>query len=180
MADWMNVPYLQHRYGGKPPQRQGLQHPTIAPYGAFTCADGKALLISIQNEREWRWLCADVLEQPELAEDPRFSSNDARIANREALDGLVGEAFARRDREANIERLAAAKIAYGRLSDLDDLRAHPQNRFIRVATEHGPVELLSPAAVVAGRTDTYGPVPALGEHDDSLRREFSEDGETVA
>jgi crotonobetainyl-CoA:carnitine CoA-transferase CaiB-like acyl-CoA transferase len=173
MADWMNVPYLQHRYGGADPGRHGLRHPTIAPYGAYNCADGKALLISIQNEREWRNLCSDVLMQPELADDPRFATNNDRVANRPALEEIIGAVFAAHNREANIERLAAANIAYGRLSDLDDLQAHPQNRLVRVATENGPVELLAPAAVIAGHSERYGEVPALGAHDDLVRQEFS-------
>lgn len=172
MTDWMNVPYLQARYGEKPPARAGLRHPSIAPYGAYDCADGKALLISIQNEREWARLCEQVLERPELTDDPRFAGNDARVANRPALEEIVAAAFGARDREANVARLAAAGIAYGRLSDLDDLMAHPQNRLVTVATEGGRVELLAPGAVVTGEEPRLGPVPALGEHDDALRREF--------
>ena len=57
------------RGGGKKPARMGLKHPTIAPYGAYTCADGKAVLISIQNEREWSQFCADVLGDAALATD---------------------------------------------------------------------------------------------------------------
>ena len=174
MADWMNVPYLQHRYGGKTPGRHGLKHPTIAPYGAYACADGKVLLISIQNEREWRNLCADVLGDAGLADDPRFASNNDRVANRPELEAIVGDVFAAHDREANIERLAAARIAYGRLSDLDDLEVHPQNRLIRVATENGPVELLAPGAVLSGATQSYGAVPSLGAHDETVRREFAD------
>ena len=174
MADWMNVPYLQARYGGKPPGRVGLKHPTIAPYGAFPCADGKAVLISIQNEREWARLCAEVLDAPGMATDPRFASNDARVANRAALDEAVGAVFAAAPREAVIERLGAAKIAFGRLSDLDDLIAHPQNRLISVQTSAGEIELLAPGAVIRGESQRYRPVPALGEHDDALRAEFTQ------
>jgi crotonobetainyl-CoA:carnitine CoA-transferase CaiB-like acyl-CoA transferase len=177
MADWMNVPYLQRVYGGRTPGRHGLRHPTIAPYGAYACADGKALLISVQNEREWHQLCAEVLARPELAADPRFESNAARVANRPELERLIGAAFAERDREANIARLEAARVAYGRLSDLDDLAGHPQNRYIRVATENGPVRLLAPGAVVAGTAPGFGPVPALGAHDATLRREFGDGDE---
>jgi crotonobetainyl-CoA:carnitine CoA-transferase CaiB-like acyl-CoA transferase len=172
MADWMNVPYLQTRYGGRPPGRVGLRHPTIAPYGAYDCADGKALLIAIQNEREWARLCAEVLGDAGLANDPRFAGNDARVRNREALEPIVAAVFARLDRAAAIERLAAARVAYGRLSDLDDLIAHPQNRLVGVATEGGQVELLAPGAVVAGRAERLGPVPRLGEHDAAIRAEF--------
>ncbi|MCV2864099.1 CaiB/BaiF CoA transferase family protein [Albidovulum sediminicola] len=176
MADWMNVPYLQTRYGGKKPARVGLKHPTIAPYGAYQCADGKAVLISIQNEREWQRLCAEVLGQPELAKDPRFVTNSLRVANRPELERIVTPVFAAEPREAMIARLTQAGIAFGRLSDLDDLLAHPQNRLITVQTNAGEIEMLAPGAVVRGKTPRYGRVPALGEHDASLREEFSRPG----
>lgn len=172
MADWMNVPYLQYRYGNKPPQRQGLQHPTVAPYGAFVCADNKTLLISIQNEREWADLCNLALGHPEWQADPRFESNIARVENRQELDRLIGGVFAAVTREQAISKLAAGNIAYGRLSDLDDLLSHPQNRLIRVATDNGEVELLSPAAIIRGDRPDYGKVPALGEHSAIIRAEF--------
>lgn len=174
MADWMNVPYLQTRYGQRPPRRVGLKHPTIAPYGAFTCADGKALLISIQNEREWRRLCADILGEPELADDPRYCDNTRRVENREALDARVAAFFAGLPREEAIGRLQAARIAFGRLSDLDDLIAHPQARLISVQTSAGELEMLAPGAVVRGETPRFGPVPALGAHDAALRAEFAD------
>ena len=62
LADWMAVPLLWHDYGGKAPERIGLAHPSICPYGAFKTADGKTILLSIQNEREWRSFCTDFLE----------------------------------------------------------------------------------------------------------------------
>jgi crotonobetainyl-CoA:carnitine CoA-transferase CaiB-like acyl-CoA transferase len=173
LADWMNVPYVQKRHGGREPGRPGLKHPTIAPYGAYGCADGRLLLISVQNEREWRRLCQEALDRPELLEDARFATNPDRVANRAALDAAVGEVFSRHDREAMIARLDAAGIAFGRLSDMDDLIAHPQNRLIEVRTEGGPIELLAPGAVVNGRVEgAGGEVPALGAHDAALRAEF--------
>lgn len=172
IGDWMNVPYLTYAYGGHVPARLGLHHPTIAPYGSYPCGDGKAVLIAIQNEREWVRLCEAVLGRPEIAADPRFSSNPARVANRAALDAAVGEAFAALDREAVVARLEAAKIAYGRLSTLDDLVRHPQNQLVHVATDAGEVTLLGPGARIAGETPAYGKVPALGEHDEALRAEF--------
>jgi len=173
LADWMNVPYLQARYGGKPPQRMGLKHPTIAPYGAFACADGKAVILSIQNEREWARLCDEILGDAALASDPRFVSNSQRVAHRPALDALVGAALGRWTRSQAMERLNAAGIACGALNDLDDLIAHPQRRTATVETPHGPVELLAPGASVAGEAAlTLRPVPALGAQDAQVRREF--------
>jgi crotonobetainyl-CoA:carnitine CoA-transferase CaiB-like acyl-CoA transferase len=173
MADWMNVPYLQHHYGGQTPPRPGLHHPTIAPYGLYACRGGEGVLLSIQNEREWRNLCAEVLERPELAEDPRFAGNPERVANRAALDAEIEAVFSALPRERVVARLAAAKVAYGQLSNLDDLTAHPQNRFIRVATSAGEVDLLAPPPIVPGIEESYGPVPEVGAQDETLRAEFA-------
>ncbi len=174
LTDWMNVPYLQARYGGKPPKRMGLKHPTIAPYGAFACADGKQVILSIQNEREWARLCAEALGDAALATDERFRSNNLRVANRPALDAIVAEALQRCTRAEAMAKLEAAGIAYGALNELDDLIAHPQRRTTTVETPHGAVELMAPGACVARQaTPTLRAVPALGEHDTALRREFA-------
>ena len=178
MADWMNVPYLQSRYGGKKPARMGLKHPTIAPYGAYTCADGKAVLISIQNEREWAQFCADVLADSAIATDARFANNSMRVANRPALEAIIVPVFAALSRETIIERLNHARIAFGRLSDLDDLMAHPQNRYITVQTNAGEIEMLAPGIIVRGQTSSPGPVPLLGAHEENLRTEFAANATT--
>jgi crotonobetainyl-CoA:carnitine CoA-transferase CaiB-like acyl-CoA transferase len=175
-ADWMNVPYLQHRYGGHTPARCGLAHPTIAPYGAFTCGDGKAVLFSIQNEREWLSLCAHVLGSAALAQDPKFKTNPDRVANRAELEALIELAFAAHDRETVSRMLEQAGIAYGRLSSLDDLEEHPQRRIMPVATPAGPIELLAPGALVDGVPLEPGPVPALDEQGSAIRAEFAADG----
>ena len=173
LADWMNVPYLQYVYGGHTPPRSGLNHPTIAPYGAYVCGDGKAVLFSIQNETEWRMLCENVLGQPEVATDARFDTNPKRVANRAALDAIIDRVFSSAPREAIIARLEAARIAYGRVSSLEDLKRHPQNRFVEVQSPAGPVRLLAPGMLIDGALPDLRPVPAVGEHSDALRREFA-------
>ncbi len=172
LADWMNVPYLQYVYGGHTPVRSGLNHPTIAPYGDYVCGDGKAVLISIQNETEWRMLCEEVLGRPEVATDARFDTNPKRVANRPALDAIIDEVFSSAPREEIIARLEAARIAYGRVSTLEDLKNHPQNRHVEVQSPAGPVRLLAPGMIVDGALPSLGPVPAIGEHSKSLREEF--------
>jgi crotonobetainyl-CoA:carnitine CoA-transferase CaiB-like acyl-CoA transferase len=175
LADWMNVPYLQHRYGGTAPARAGLHHPSIAPYGHYLCADGQGLLFAIQNDREWRRLCAEVLEDAGLAEDPRFADNPARVANRAALDAVIAARLGALTRDAAAARLQAAGIAWARLSDLDDLARHPQARFVRVDSGAGHAEVLAPPAAVPEPSAGFGSVPALGEHDTAVRAEFAAD-----
>ena len=180
LSDWMNVPYLQFVYGGKTPERAGLNHPTIAPYGAYPCGDGKAVLISIQNEREWATLCSDVLGDAAIATDLRFAGNTERVANRAALDAIICAAFAAAPRETIVTKLEAARIAYGRVSTLDDVAGHPQNRYVEVATPSGPVRCLAPGAIFDSSLPQLGAVPALGEHSTRLRAEFAARKKTLA
>ncbi len=173
IADWMTVPLLHQDYAGKAPQRVGLNHPSIAPYGAFALSDGHTVVISIQNEREWKTFCAEVLEQPELAIDPRFVSNTLRVANRPELDGAVGAFFATLDRAQATERLRRARIAFGSLNSVADLSAHSQLRRIEVDTPTGPVSAVAPPPRWSGETFQPRPVPAVGQHTEALRKEFA-------
>lgn len=172
LTDWMNVPYLQHTYGGKTPVRSGLNHPTIAPYGAYAGSDGKKVLFSIQNEREWAKFCERILDDAAIAADPRFDCNSNRVAHRAALDRVIDAAFQQHDRDTLADRLEDAGIANGRVSEMDDLACHPQNRFVEVETPSGPVRLLGRGEVVDGAAPHAGPVPALDAHGDQVRREF--------
>jgi len=175
LADWMNVPYLQHHYGGREIRRPGLHHPTIAPYGAYRCGDEKMLLISIQNEREWVRLCTEVLDQPDLPHDPKFDSNVHRVQNRAALDAIMNGVFSQYLVDKIADKLQTAQIAFGRLNDMDAFTQHPQNRFVAVRTSAGDVQLLSPGAIVNGALPRLGAVPDLGQHSDTIRAEFSGD-----
>lgn len=180
MADWMNVPYLQYAYGGKAPTRQGLKHPTIAPYGAFTCKDGRQLLISVQNDREWARLCDILLKDATLANAPGWATNAERVANRAAVDARVAGAFAELDRDSAVDMMQAAQIAFGRLSDMDDLVKHPQNRFISVRTEGGEVRLLAPGAIFRGEVEDFGAVPEVGSQTEAIRVEFADPAQGIA
>ena len=173
LADWMNVPYLQHQYGGRKIRRPGLHHPTIAPYGAYICGDNRMLLISIQNEREWLRLCVEVLNQPDMPQNPNFDSNVKRVQNRVELDAIINGVFAQHSIDIIVKKLQAAQIAFGRLNDMDEFTKHPQNRFIAVRTSAGDVQLLSPGAIVNGVMPRLGAVPDLGQHSDAIRKEFS-------
>jgi len=173
LADWMNVPYLQHHYGGREIRRPGLHHPTIAPYGAYRCGDDRMLLISIQNEREWLRLCSDVLNQPDLPQNPKFDSNVHRVENRASLDAIMNGVFSQYSIDKIADKLQAAQIAFGRLNDMDVFTNHPQNRFVSVRTSAGDLRLLSPGAIVNGVLPTLGEVPDLGQHGAAIRAEFS-------
>jgi itaconate CoA-transferase len=163
MADWLAVPLL-HAEAGRSPQRIGLAHPSIAPYGVFSSRDGAGVLVSIQSEREWRSFCVHLLGDAGLADDPRFSSNVLRVKNRTETDRMTAEAFARLDRDALIEKLAGADIAFAELNDMAALSRHPHLRRVTVQTAAGAANIPAPAPIFAGEERSYGAVPALGEH----------------
>lgn len=162
MADWLAVPLLNHE-GGRTPQRLGLAHPSIAPYGMFSCKDGAQLLISVQSDREWRNLAADFLGDAALGTDPRFASNVARVANRAALDARVAAVFARMTAADATAALVKADVAFASVNDMAGLSAHPHLRRITVGTPNGPVRIPAPAAIFHDEARSYGPVPALPE-----------------
>jgi itaconate CoA-transferase len=162
MADWLTVPLLNAE-DGKPPQRIGLAHPSIAPYGVFRSKDGKEILISIQSEREWKKLCADVLGQPDLPNDPRFANMVERVRNRARTDQIVGDSFGSLTRDELLAKLAEADIAFAEVNTMADLATHPHLRRIEVDTPKGKVSYPAPAAIFIGEDRHYGAVPAIDE-----------------
>lgn len=172
MAEWMTVPLLQAG-GGKPPQRVGFSHPSVAPYGVFATRDGTPVLISIQNDREWAAFATKILERPDLATDPKMATNVARVANRGEMDGLIAADFATRDIDALAAAFDAAEIAYGRVNDVHGLATHPHLKLTSVVTPSGAADVPMPAARHVGVGETYGPVPAKGAHTAAVRSEFT-------
>jgi formyl-CoA transferase len=171
MADWMGVPLLQHE-GGDTPKRIGLAHTSISPYGAFKTKDGIDVLISIQNDREWRVLAEHVMGDKALAADPNFATNVERMKRRTETDGRVAAAFATMNVAPLVKKLTQYDIAFGVINDLDLLVRHPHLRRVTVGTPSGPASMPAPAAIHDGAPRRYGAVPALGEHSEIIRAEF--------
>ena len=184
MVEWMGFPMYYALDGASPPPRAGAAHATIYPYGPFPVQGGESVMLGLQNEREWAQFCAVVLQQPDLAQDPRFDANAKRVANREALKVIIEGIFTALSAPAVIERLEAARIANARVNTMADVWAHPQlqarQRWVEVGTPQGPV----PALLPPGRSNTFAPhmgdIPALGEHTDSLLRELGFSDHTIA
>ena len=161
LAQWMAVPYLLERYGGKAPQRVGIAHPGIAPYGVFVASDGQPFVLSIQNEREWRVLCETLLQKPEWIDDARTSTNEARVANRSLVDTAVAQSSAQYDFATLSELLLAADIAHAAVNEVRGLRTHPDFRTREVQFGAQRVEV----PVTPGQTTAdLRPVPTVGEH----------------
>ncbi|MGW1397544.1 CaiB/BaiF CoA transferase family protein [Streptomyces sp. NPDC002405] len=186
LAEWLGHPLHHAMHGGTAPARTGLAHAVIAPYDAFPTADGGRVLLSVQNDREWRRLAEHVLRQPESGDDPMFATNAARVAHRERTDELVGRALGALDTDEALARLEGAGIACARLRDVHELAEHPQlaarERWREVGTPAGPLRALLPPITLPGGTGpSMGDVPALGQHTGALLRAVGmTDGEIAA
>jgi len=178
-AEWMTVPLAQHEGGVGTPQRVGLKHPTIAPYGAFTTSEGELTLISIQNEREWQRLCEQVLLNPAFVDDPRFGSNADRVAHRSELEAEMAQIIGQLDKTVFQQRLTDASLAFGSVNNVSGLADHPALRRRTVVSSHG-AEVTIPAHPVRVGVDDpslldppSNMVPPIGGHSEQIRAEFS-------
>ncbi|MBD9677965.1 CoA transferase [Pseudomonas sp. PDM18] len=176
MAEWMGFPMYYAFDGQSQPPRAGAAHATIYPYGPFPTGDGGSVMLGVQNEREWKLFCEVVLQRPELAVDPRFTATSLRVANRDALRGLIVEAFASLGAEQVVERLEQAQIANAHVNDMRGLWQHPQlaarDRWREIDSPAGRLPALLPPV----NSNAYAPrmdaVPALGQQTDDLLQEL--------
>lgn len=176
LSEWMSFPMYYAYKGAEPPARNGASHATIYPYGPFKAGDGKTVMLGLQNEREWVQFCETVLENSELAKDERFDRNFKRNQKRAELLEIIDACFSKLTSEQLIVRLEKAQIANAHLNDMEGLWKHEQlkarNRWTEIDTPNGAIAALLPP----GLNDSYdyrmGPIPAVGEHTDSILKEL--------
>ena len=125
LAEWMGYPAYYTLYGGEPPARAGVRHATVVPYGSYRCAEG-AVLLAVQTEAQWTAFCDVVCGHPDWATDERFTTSALRRVNRDALEGMIEDAFATLPRAEVVRRLEAADIPFGSVNEVAEFVAHPQ------------------------------------------------------
>lgn len=183
LVEWNSHPVYYTHYSGNAPRRSGPDHATIVPYGKFDCADGRSVMLGLQNEREWAVFCDKVLDRPELASDDRYDSNTKRTERRTEMMAIFQSVFSRITAAELVARLDAAGIANGRLNTPADVWDHPQltarERWREVEHPGGTMRAVLPPASFDDFEAAMAPVPTLAEHTDRILSELGYSAESI-
>lgn len=184
LGEWMGFPMYYAFEGQTPPARSGASHAAIYPYGPFQAGDGSAIVLGLQNEREWKLFCETVMQDAALATDPRFDSNAHRHENRTELKAIIDACFAKLTTAEVCERLDQAPIANARMNDMEGLWAHPQlaarQRWQTVGSPAGDIPALLPPGKNSAFTYRMDPIPQLGEHTEAILTSLGHSAEDIA
>jgi itaconate CoA-transferase len=182
LGEWMGYA-MYYTFGGTPPPRTGASHATIAPYGPYRMRDGREVIFGIQNNREWTTFCTAVLGRAALADDSRFQSNQLRVQHRADMNAEIEQVFSELSPAEVIARLEAAQIANARINTVEQFIDHPQLRgrdaWRQVDSPVGSVRALVPPVRIEDVEPVMGPIPALGQHRESILAELGVDTATI-
>ena len=170
---------------GRNAGRFGNGHPSIVPYTTYQAADAM-VAIGIGNERQFGRV-AEVLGHPEWAKDPRFTSNRARVENRDVIDGFINEALSHDDADVWLDKLKAVGVPCGRINSVADALDDPHTaaRDMIETVEHSTIGALKMLGIPFKFSDTACSVrrapPTLGQHSDEiLAGELGLDAKAIA
>lgn len=183
-AELMGYALNYTRHTGIDQQPLGMGSPAVAPYGAYPTADGQTVVFGTTNDREWQRLARDIIDRPDLADDPKYASNADRVRHRAELDAAIADWCARHELAAIQSCADAAGIGNSRYNTPSDVIAHPhlaaRGRWREIETPAGPVPALLPPTVIAGYEPPMGAVPGLGQHTDRVLAEVGFDESEIA
>lgn len=172
---WLANVGSNYLLSGEVPDRYGNGHPNIVPYETFAASDGW-LVLAVGNDRQWARFCA-AIERPDLLSDPRFATNDARVANRVTLVPMLAAIFSERTLDEWLAMLREADVPAGPVNTVDRALESPQARArgMLQEIEHptiGPLRLVaSPLKLAATPPIMRRHPPMLGEHTDEVLRD---------
>ncbi len=157
---------------GHSPQRMGSAHPNIAPYGTpYDTADGPPIVLAVGTDRQFEALC-DVIDRPDLADDPRFTTNEQRVENRDALNRVLEARFARFETEALLDALHEHTIPAGVVRDVPAVFQQPTAHKMILTSDDGSAGLRQTAFPHPdGDTPSLAAPPHYAEHTTAILRD---------
>lgn len=175
MLSWLG--YFPHHFWhqGEEPERVGMRHHYVVPYGPYRAKDGTYVNIAVASARDWETFCTRVIERPDLLADPRLADGPGRRRHRAELEALVEQVFLTKDADEWFALLERAELPYGRVRGIAEVLAHPQaaaRRLVReIDSPVGPIPTIESALRLSGSPVATGPLPSLGGDTEATLRE---------
>jgi itaconate CoA-transferase len=184
IVSWLG--YFPHHYWhqGEQPERMGMRHNYVTPYGPYLARDGKYVNIAVATPKDWEVFCKEVIQRPDLLEDARFATVEGRRQNRAVLEEDIERIFLERDHTEWLERLKKAQLPYGEVRGIAEVLAHPQataRRLIReVESPVGKVPVVGNPLRLSASPARYDRIPDLGEHTEAILKKLGYDAAAIA
>ncbi len=176
MVSWLG--YFPHHYWhrGEEPERTGMRHPYVTPYGPYLASDEVYVSVAVASANDWEKFCREVIRRPELIRDARFETVEARRANRAMLEKLIEEIFREHPHQEWIDRLKRSELPHGLVRGVGEVLAHPQikaREFIHeVDSPVGAVPVIGSPLRLSDSPPRFDRVPALGEDTEAILGEL--------
>ena len=183
MLSWLGYFPLKYIHNDEIPERVGMRHHLLTPYGPHQTADDQYINFAVLSEGHYEVFCQDIIERPDLLEDERFESNEKRVENREAFEPIVEEIIASEPRDYWADRLEAAGLPWGDVNTIDDVVEHPVTEHLDMVrdleTDEGPIEVIDNPLNMEKASIRCDTLPDLGEHSEELLGELGYDDEKI-
>jgi crotonobetainyl-CoA:carnitine CoA-transferase CaiB-like acyl-CoA transferase len=172
-VSWLTYMAGNYFASGKVPQRMGGAHPSIVPYQTFEAGDGKFLLVAGGNDRLFKILC-DVIDMPQLVDDPMYGSNILRVENREVLIPIIQERLLTKPRDEWLAKLRESGFPCGPVNAIDEVFSDPQllHRDMLVTMDHPKIGEIKQIGAPLKFSETPCsldlPPPMLGQNTDEV------------
>jgi itaconate CoA-transferase len=183
IVSWLG--YFPHHYwhAGEEPERVGMRHHYVTPYGPYLAGDGQYVNLAVASPSDWEIFCRKVIEKPELLEDPRFATVENRRKNRGVLEETIENIFLEKDHTYWLAQLRKADLPHGIVRGIGQVLAHPQvaaRKLIReVESPVGNVPVIGNALKLSRSEARFDRIPALGEDNEAILREIGYDEEEI-
>jgi crotonobetainyl-CoA:carnitine CoA-transferase CaiB-like acyl-CoA transferase len=176
MLSWLGYFPLKYMHNDEIPERVGMRHHLLVPYGPHETADDRYINFAVLSEAHWKTFCEDVIRKPKLLEDERFDTNEKRVDNRETLEPILNERIASEPRDTWAERLDEAGLPWGDVNQIDEVINHPQTDHLgmirELETEDGPVRVVDNPLDMSSLDVRCEPMPDLGEDSEAVLTEL--------